>query len=157
MTRPPPFQPDTGAARPDYATPFVAAAAGAGHADWFAFASHLSGWVLGTALLMLPCLFILPRYERMLADFNAQVPAATQVALGAAGFMRSYGALLAPAAVAHALLVAFWYPRAGIAARRLYRLALTLFVCLLFGVVIFALFLPVISITDSLTGAPAGQ
>ena len=149
MNRPPPMPADAGVAGPGYATPWLAPAPH--RPDWFAFASHLSGWVLGSALLMLPCLFILPRYEQTLADFKAEVPAATRFALGAARLFREYGIVLAPVALAHALIIAFWYPRAGVTTRRVYRLALTLFVCLLFGVVIFALFMPMISLTNSLT------
>lgn len=155
MNRPPPIPNDAGVAQPGYAAPWLAPAPH--RPDWYAFASHLTGWALGTTLLMLPCLFILPRYEHTLADFNAKVPAATQFALGAARFLRSYGVLLAPVALAHALFVAFWYPRAGVTARRVYRLALTLFVCALFGTVIFALFLPMISLTESLTGVQSGD
>lgn len=115
MNLPPPILPEAGVRRPDDAAPLFAAAP---HGpDWFAFLSHVTGWALASAMLLLPCLFILPRYEQTLADLNATAPAATQFALGAARFLRSYGIVLAPVALAHALVIAFWYPRAGVGDR----------------------------------------
>jgi hypothetical protein len=125
--------------------------------DWYAFWAHLCGWVLGLALVLAPCLFVLPRYEVMLKDFNAEVPQTTVMALGAARWLRAYGIFLAPLALAHSFLVAVWYARAGIAARRLYRLLLTLCVCAIGAIVIFALFLPIISITNSLSGGATAK
>jgi len=145
MTQPPSIP------RPDYATPWPAPSS---HGiSWPVFASHLSGWALGTVVLLIPCLFILPRYERALADYNAPVPAVTAFAIAAARLVRDYWGLLTPIGLVHATLVALWYPRAKINARRLYRLLLTLFVAALFATVIFALFLPIVSITNSLSGA----
>ena len=138
--------------RPDYETPPRAGTAGV--FDAFAFARHLSGWVLAAFVLTLPCIFILPRYERMLNDeYAVAIPATTALALAAARFVRDYWILLAPVAVAHSLAVALWYPRAGLAGRRTYRLLLTLLVCGLFAFVILALFLHIAAITNSLTGA----
>jgi hypothetical protein len=122
--------------------------------DGFTFASHLSGWAFGAVLLLTPCLFILPRYEPLLAEYRAEVPQATRYALAASRWVRHYGLLLVPVAVAHSVAVAAWYPRAGLARRRLYRLALTLAACALFGFVILALFLPIASINRSLLPAP---
>jgi type II secretory pathway component PulF len=122
--------------------------------DAFAFTRHLSGWALAAVLLITPCLFILPRYERRLDDeYAVTVPAITALALSAARFMRDHGIVLAPVALAHALMVALWYPRAGLGARRTYRLLLTLLVCGLFAFVILALFLPIVAVTNALSGA----
>jgi uncharacterized membrane protein len=150
VTEPPPLPRDARFVRPDYSGPWLTVAP---HGiNWLAFGGHLSGWVLGTVLLLVPCLFILPRYEEIMKDFNAEVPASTRIALGAARLLIRFGILLAPVAVAHALLVGLWYPRASVGAKRFYRLCLTLCVCAVFALVIFALFLPIIAITDSLTG-----
>jgi type II secretory pathway component PulF len=121
--------------------------------DAFAFTRHLSGWLCGAVVLIAPCMFILPRYEKLLAEYNAAVPDTTRYALAAARWLRENGWVLAPVALVHAGAVAMWYPRAGIASRRLYRLLLTLCVAALFAFVIFALFLPIASITNSLSGA----
>ena len=136
---------------PDYETP--PAGGTSGFFDAFAFTRHFLGWALAVVVLTLPCIFILPRYERLLAEYNAPVPPTTAVALAAARWVRSYGILLAPVALAHSLAVALWYPRAGLNGRRIYRLLLTLFVCGLFAFVILSLFLPIASITNSLSGA----
>ena len=118
--------------------------------DGVAFTAHLSGWAFGTVLLVTPCLFILPRYEAQLAEYHAEMPSTTRHAIAAARWVRHYGVLLVPLAVAHAAAIALWYPRASLAQRRAYRLVLTLAVCALFGFVILALFLPIASINQSL-------
>lgn len=124
--------------------------------DAYAFTRHLSGWLFGAVVLIVPCLFILPRYERLLDEYKVAVPSTTAFALTASRFLRDYGILLAPVALAHSLAVAVWYPRAGLGARRTYRLVLTLLVCALFAWVILALFLPIAAITNSLSGAASG-
>jgi len=155
MTQPPPILRDAGPIRPEYAAPSLLRPPRG--LDWLAFFSHLSGWALGTTLLAVPCLFILPRYEATLADFNTPVPTSTRLALGAARMIPRYGIALAPIALAHAYLAAAWYPRAGVTARRVYRLLLTVAVCGIFTVVILALFLPMVSITNTLTAPPPGK
>ena len=152
MTQPPPISRDAGPIRPEYAAPSLL---GTPHRlNWLTFFSHLSGWALATTLLVVPCLFILPRYEAILADFKAAVPTSTRFALGAARLIPRYGIALLPIALTHAYLAATWYPRAGVGARRVYRLLLTFAVCGVFAVVILALFLPMVSLTNTLTAPP---
>ena len=152
MNRRPPIPVDSRVVRPDYA-------AWPAHAPQrlmvWTFLSHLTGWALATTVLMVPCLFVLPRYEQILAEYRAPVPDSTRIALGAARLVRQYGIALRPVALAHSWFAAAWYARAGVGARRAYRLVLTLFVCAAFAVVILALFLPIVSITNTLTGGPA--
>ena len=136
---------------PDYDS---SAAFAWGRFDSFTFVSHLSGWAFGAVLLLVPCLFVLPKYESLLAEYKVEAPTTTRAALGAARWVRQYGVALVPLAVVHSGLVALWYPRASLSRRRVYRLLLTLAVCALFGLVILALFLPIASIDESLLGAP---
>jgi type II secretory pathway component PulF len=150
---PPPFPRDARFARPvrpDYGGVWLVRTPRG--FDGFTLWAHLSGWALAAALVMGPCLFILPRYEAMLKDFNAEVPQTTLMALGAARWLRTWGIVFAPVALAHSALVAVWFARASLTSRRLYRLVLTLCVCAAGAVVILALFLPIISITNSLSG-----
>lgn len=133
---------------PDYQSP-TAARFPRGF-DAFAFARHLSGWAAGSVLLLIPCLFILPRYETLLTENKAQVPATTGAAIAAARWLRhSNFIVLVPVGLAHSLAIALWYPRASLPALRLYRVLLTLCAGAVFAFVILALFLPIASITKS--------
>jgi hypothetical protein len=149
MSGPPPLQPQGEFARPDYAGPQTAPASSL--FDWRTFTRHLSGWAFGTVLLLVPCLFILPRYEEQLKDFKIELPALTVMTLSAARLLRTFWFLLVPVAVAHAAVVGLVYAHAGLAGRRVYRLLLTLCACGLFAAVILSLFLPVAALYDALS------
>jgi type II secretory pathway component PulF len=120
--------------------------------DVAAFARHVTGWVLAGAALLGAVLFILPRFEEQLKDFKIDLPALTKGMLYAARFVRTAWFLLIPVALAHAALAGLWYPHAGLWARRVYRLLLSLVVCALFAAVILALYQPVVALYDGLAG-----
>jgi len=150
MSAPPPLPPPAMPPRPDYAGPRTLPPQTL--FDVRAFVRQLVGWALASVVLVVPCLFILPRYEEQLKDFKIELPALTALTLYAARLVRSFWFLLIPCGLAHASIIAVWYPHAGLTAQRVYRLLLSLVVCLLFAAVILALYLPVIALNNALSG-----
>ena len=149
MSAPPPLPPQ-GMPRPDYAGPRVLPPPTL--FDARAFVRQLIGWVLASFVLVVPCLFILPRYEEQLRDFRVPLPFLTQLTLYTARLVRTFWFVLIPLGLAHASIIAVWYPHAGLTARRVYRLLLSLVVSLLFAAVILSLYLPVIALNNALSG-----
>ena len=122
--------------------------------DNTALFGHLVGWALGSIVLLSAALFVIPRLEETFKDFKLDLPALTKFVLATSRWIRQWGWVLLPLPFFHAVLVAMWYPRARIGARRLYRLVLTLFVCALFALVILSMFLPYLSLIQSMANPP---
>ena len=119
------------------------------------FASHLVGWALGLGLFAWLSVYVVPRYERSIAEYQLDLPGATRLLLLAAANAR-HGhifLLLVPLGIAHALEAAAFLRRAGRGRRAAYRLVLTLVLAAVALFVILALFLPMVALINSLSGA----
>jgi len=100
--------------------------------------------------------FIVPKFERIFAEFGAQLPASTSALLDVSRLLRQYWFLAAPLplAVLAALMVLVWKGRAGWAWAVLIAAILGLIGFLTCTVL--ALFMPLISIVQAARKSPSG-
>ena len=119
------------------------------------FFGHLVGWTLGLGLFAWLSVYVVPRYERTIADFQLDLPYASKLLLLAAANARDGGVflLLVPLGIAHALAAAVFLRRAGRGRRTAYRLVVTLVLGAVVLFVVLALFLPLVGVMNSLGGA----
>ena len=119
------------------------------------FVGHLVGWAVGLGMFAWLSIYVVPRYERTIADYQLDLPHATKLLLLTAAGVRDGGVflLLAPLAVAHSLGAALFLRRAGRGRRATYRLVLTFVLGALVLFVVLGLFLPMVSLINSLSGA----
>src|SRR5215212_9987111 len=104
----------------DYAPP----AAAKRRLDYFALATHLAAWLLVLLLSSGVGIYIVPRFERLYADFAIGLPRSTKLLIEISLATRDNGMLLAllPLCLLHALAAAWWYRRATPGQKLAYRL-----------------------------------
>jgi hypothetical protein len=123
------------------------------------FVGHLIGWAIGLGMFAWLSIYVVPRYERTIADYKLDLPSATKVLLLAAANARNGGLflLLAPVGIAHSLAAAAFLRRAGRGRRATYRLVLTLVLAAVALFVILGLFLPWVGVINSLSGGAGSK
>src|SRR6478752_3467993 len=88
------------------------------------FFGHLVAWGIGLGMFAWLSIYVVPRYERTLADYKLALPYPTTLLLLAAANARDgrLFLLLVPAGIAHSLAAAVFLRRAGRGRRATYRL-----------------------------------
>jgi type II secretory pathway component PulF len=150
MTRPPSLPPDFPPGRLNYADARSAPA----RFNWYALSWHLIGWALLETLLIVMVTRVLPRFEEIFNDFKLDLPAPTKTLLA---LSRGSGIMLvivtAAVSIAHAFAAAAWYPHSSRFGRFLYGLVLFLLSAAVIAFVVLALFMPMISLIDGVSGS----
>jgi type II secretory pathway component PulF len=122
---------------------------------WTIFAAHVVAWAMGLGMFAWLSVYVVPRYERTIADYKLALPYPTMLLLLAAANARAGGlfVLLVPVAIAHSLAAALWLRRGGRGRRAVYRLVVTLVLGAAVLFVLLGLFLPMVGLWNSLGGA----
>ena len=126
---------------------------------WTVFVGHLVAWAVGVGMFAWLSIYVVPRYERTLADYKLALPYPTALLLLAAANARDgrLFLLLGPLAIGHSLAAAAFLRRAGRGRRMTYRLVLFLVLAAVALFVILGLFLPMVGLINSLSGGAGSR